>query len=84
MARKTTSDCCGCETCVNCGRGEYITHICDKCRADDVVYLVDGMELCYECLENKIKSEINNDFSAFISDLFEVLCEYFDIEEVRE
>ena len=46
-------------------------------------YDFDGEELCAECLENKIKNEINNDFSAFISDLFEELCEYFDITEIE-
>ena len=81
MAKKTTSDCCGCETCVSCGRGEYITHICDNCRADDeVIYRFDGMELCYECLENYVMVDYKSDV---FGELFEYIRDMFDIKEVE-
>lgn len=81
MAKKTTSDCCGCETCVNCGRGEYISHICDNCGADDeVIYRLDGMELCYECLENYVMVDYKSDV---FGELFEYIRDMFDIKEVE-
>lgn len=78
---KKTSDCCGCETCVSCGRGEYISHICDKCGSDDeVIYRFDGMEFCYKCLEDYVMNEYKSDI---FGEFFEEIVDMCGIEEVE-
>lgn len=52
------NSCNGCDDCISCGRGEYEIHACDKCRtADETLWNIDDVELCYECLEDYIMVE---------------------------
>lgn len=48
--RMLENDCVGCETCVNCGRGDYTAYCCDECGNEDTLYDFDGYEICADCL----------------------------------
>lgn len=57
---KKESDCRGCAECIGCGRDrlrdvEYLE--CDRCSAEvEKLYVLDGKELCEECLFDKIET----------------------------
>lgn len=76
-------NCVNCDIpCRECGRKHQAVRVCDKCGSHEKLYIDNDEELCEYCLGKKIREYINDDFLAFISDLFEELCEYFDIEEI--
>lgn len=62
------SNCNGCETCIGCGRGEYKTHVCDRCENNTkTLYSIDNREYCYECLEEYVLEEFKHDiFGEFL------------------
>lgn len=51
--RIADNDCVGCETCINCGRGDYIYWECDFCNepiwSSDDLFNINGHDACRDC-----------------------------------
>jgi hypothetical protein len=65
MGKRIENNCVSCEYCVNCGRRHETVYYCDKCDeyADmwNVLYKVDGQELCIDCVKDMLVSKVCDD-----------------------
>ena len=56
---KYENECVGCPEemgCIHCGRDKTQHLYCDKCGADcEELYVLDGQELCEDCLKNSLE-----------------------------
>ena len=82
---KYENNCVMCDIgCIECGRKHQAVRVCDVCGSRERLYRVDGDELCTDCLEAVLKKTIEENFTYFIDDFYDEICDYYDIEEVRE
>lgn len=70
--------------CIDCGRRNQAVRVCDNCGSQEQLYRIDGDELCVECLETRLEKAITENFACFIDDFYDEICNYYDIEEVKE
>lgn len=76
MGISIQSNCNGCETCRNCGRGDYKVYLCDDCDTEtDELYDYDGDLLCERCTKQRIVAD-----SGFIDEFFDEIVEKYGIE----
>lgn len=79
------NDCCGCEPRF-CGSDCNLKHvpylICDDCGTDyeDRLYILDGQELCSDCVESSLPLRITEDGDSE----YEYEGEWLPIEEILD
>lgn len=58
---KTVNECYDCpRPCINCGRKHMQVTICDDCQQVSSDYIVDGENLCEDCLVSKMVLDLQN------------------------
>lgn len=77
------SNCVGCETCTKFTPCTQEIHRCDECNRilSHKIYRYDGAELCYECCFGTIAMIAKENLYKIVDDMFDDLCDYFEIEE---
>lgn len=59
--RKLENNCYGCpRPCAGCGRSHMEVRICDDCCDAYAEYVVDGDDLCEDCLKERLRSELQD------------------------
>ena len=56
---KIENNCYDCpRPCAGCGRNHMEVHICDDCRDAYAEYVVDGDDLCEDCLVKRVQKDL--------------------------
>lgn len=59
--KKLINDCYCCpRPCAGCGRDKMEVRICDCCYNEYAEYVVDGEDLCEDCLQKQLRSELHD------------------------
>ena len=58
--KKLINDCYCCpRPCAECGRKQMEVSICDDCCNEYAAYVVDGEDLCEDCLIERVKKDLD-------------------------